>query len=116
MSSGRDLGVDLYELWHAGKNLLPVVAEEFSVAHGTLSSGSMSNPAYRGGGIGTEGSYGAGSAIMALGDVLEGYLARTNNNLYYTGQALVDAANTYEGADSAAIAEFEKRKKEMGEG
>lgn len=114
MSKGYDLGVDLFELWYAGKKLLPPVAEQFHEANGSLSTGSSSSPAYRGGGIGTEGSYGAGSAIMDLGDSLGTFVAQTYNNIFYVGQALVDAANEYEGADSTAIAEFEKRKKEIG--
>lgn len=114
MSNGYDLGVDLFELWYAGKKLLPPVADQFHDAHGSLSSGSDSSPAYRGGGIGTAGSYGAGSEIMALGNTLETYVARTYNNTFFVGQALVEAANEYAGADQAAITEFEKRKKEIG--
>ena len=114
MSKGYDLGVDLFELWYAGKALLPEVAEQFHEAHGSLSSGTSSSPAYRGGGIGTEGSYGAGSAIMDLGNVLEGYVATTYNNIYYVGQALTQQANDYERTDAEARAVFESRKKQMG--
>lgn len=114
MSSGRDLGVDLSELWYAGNNLIPGVAEQFHEAHGSLNSGSRSNPAYRGGGIGTDGMYGAGSAIMALGNVLEGYVAQTYNNLYYVGLALVEQANDYADTDAEAERVFEQRKRELG--
>jgi hypothetical protein len=114
MSKGYDLGVDLFELWYAGKTLLPDVAEQFHLAGGSLSSGASSNPCYRGGGIGTDGTYGAGTAIAALGSTLNDYVATTYNNLYYVGLALIEQANDYADTDAAARDEFEKRKKELG--
>lgn len=115
MGNGRELGVDLHELWYAGRNLLPPVAEQFHVAHGALSSGSSSSPAFRSGGIGTEGSWGAGSAIRELGDVLEEYVAQTYNNIYYVGQALMEQAEDYARTDDEARAVFEQRKRETEE-
>ena len=113
MSKGYDLGVDLYELWHAGKHLIPDVAEQFHQAGEALDGASSSWAWYRSGDLGSGGSYGAHSEFLALKSSLDGYLAQTYNNLHYTGIALVEAANDYEGTDAEAREEFEKRKKQM---
>jgi hypothetical protein len=115
MSTGYDLGVDLYELWHAGKNLIPDVAEQFHLAYGDLQAGNDSGPWYRGNGIGVGGQYGCHSEFQALMSTLDGHIAQTYNNLYFTGQALVEAANNYDLVDGEAGAEFTRRKQAMGE-
>jgi len=114
MSSGRQLGVDLYELWHAGQSLIPDVAAEFDAAYNGVNDGAGDSFAwYRGGGLGVGGSYGPHSDFQALAQTLGGYLARTYNNLYYVGEALVEAANDFANTDAEAAAEFESRKSQV---
>jgi hypothetical protein len=110
VSSGHQLGVDLAELWDAGKNQLPQVAGEFSIAANALPT-SISGIMYRSGGVGAN----ASSAWGSLAAALHGHLTTTADNLMDTGVALVYAANNYAGTDDEARAEFERRKKEIGD-
>jgi hypothetical protein len=115
MSSGRELGVDLSELWHAGKHLLPQVAGEFNKAQQT-SNPYCSGAFYRGGGLGAgDGAFGAYFVWRDLADKLDEILTTTQTNLVDTGTALVIAANNYAHTDAEARAEFEARKSELSE-
>ena len=112
--SGRQLGVDLAELWDAGQRQLPQVANEFTTAADNLPT-SISGIMYRSGGIGAgDHTYGAAPAWESLAAVLSGHLSTTADNLVDTGAALVYAANHYAHTDAEAQAEFERRKREIG--
>jgi hypothetical protein len=115
MSSGHQLGVDLAELWDAGQNQLPQVAGEFTKAVNALPT-SITGIMYRSGGLGAgDYSYGASTAWGTLASTLSGHLSTTSDNLMDTGAALVYAANHYAATDAEARAEFERRKREMGD-
>lgn len=113
MSAGYSLGVDLYELWRAGKVSLRDVAKQVEAATGPLGTARSDGGWFRSCDVGVGGVYGAGEAFGQLADTLNGFLIQTRDNLYSTGDALVLAANGYAETDDAARQEFERRKSEL---
>lgn len=113
MSSGYSLGVDLYELWRAGKVNIPDVAAQFNAATGPLGTARSDGGWFRSCEVGAGGVYGAGEAFGELAETLHGYLLKTHDNLISTGEAIVKAANDYHLTDTAARDEFDRRKREL---
>lgn len=111
--NGTDLGVDCYELWHAGHTLYPQMAAEFDGAASSIGSTDPEWAFIRDDSIGL-GSTGAYSVWSACATMLEDRIAETARNLRDTGAALVLAADTYAATDEAAKAEYDKRKRELG--
>jgi hypothetical protein len=115
--TGITLGLDLFELYRAGKQSLPSVAAEFTVAAGSLTSAGGSadplftRPAIFGGNKGP-----AHAEWMELKGSVERFLAQTSDNLLDTGTALVLAANTYAASDEIARQELDRLKHENGVG
>lgn len=111
--TGTVLGVDCYELWHAGEVLLPDIAGEFFLASGGVVPGDAHYGFQRAAGIGlgADGAYGAWSSLC---DTLDQALNDTGQNLADVGVALRLAAETYAKTDAEAQAEYDKRRKELG--
>jgi hypothetical protein len=111
--SGYDLGVDLYELWHAGQTLVPQMSGEFFLATSGMIPGNVSYAFQRGSGIGIgpTGPFPAWQSLcLSLNDAVE----HTAQNLADVGVALRLAADTFAKTDDAAATEFHKRQKELG--
>lgn len=112
--SGKDLGLDLFELYKAGKQHLPHVASEYTSAGASVSGASSAASCFQRHQIfgGTNGP--AFQEWNELRDTVQTFLNDTGNNLNETGQALVLAADTYSATDSAARDELERLKRENG--
>lgn len=108
---GTALGADLYELWDAGTNMLPGVADDFETAWENVPFG-VSDLCTRSGGLGL-GTYGGGSGIDYALDQLNDCISTTQKNLRATGHALVWIANEYAKTDDTAKAEFNRKKRDM---
>lgn len=111
--TGTVLGVDCYELWHAGNTLLPNVAGEFFLASAGVTPGDAHYGFQRAAGIGlgADGAYGPWSSLCGT---LDQALNDTGQNLADVGVALRLAADTYAKTDARAQQEYDKRKKELG--
>jgi len=106
---GVTLGLDLWELYRAGKQSLPAVATEYYNAGfrvgraGALVEGAFTRPAIFGGAQGP-----ACGEWMELMSTIMRFLGDTGENLDATGEALVMAANTYSETDRAAGRELHR--------
>jgi hypothetical protein len=114
---GEDLGVDLYQLWRAGRDNLPSVAVEYAAANDHVAntdkglSTTFLRPTQFGGG-----SYGPVYASWkALRDEFQTILGDTSKNLELVGESLCLAANEYAKADGAAADELRRLKKTDGD-
>ncbi len=115
-SHGYELGVDLANLWNAGKNL---IGEDLV---GELEAGATSIPSYIGN-FYRSGSWSSPSAssgpqasVNAYAAELHGILSTTASNYKEVGEALVWIANNYELTDGEAAAEFNRRRKDIEDG
>jgi hypothetical protein len=109
---GTTLGLDLWELYRAGKSL-PAVAMEYYVACNYVRwAGEMAEPAFTRPALfgGTKGP--ACAEWMELMGTIGRFLWDTADNLEATGAALVLAADTYAETDRAASRELERLKRE----
>ena len=110
---GTSLGLDLWELYRAGKQSLPAVAMEFYVAcnhvrhAGSAADGAFSRPPIFGGAKGP--AFGEWTELM---NTIGRFLEETADNLDATGTALVMAADSYAETDRAAGRELERLKHE----
>ena len=111
--TGMELGVDCYELWHAGQTLLPEISGQFFLAQYDVTPGNVSYAFQRSGDIGL-GATGPYDSWQSVADQLNSYLGQTAQNLADVGVALRMAAETYAKTDQAAEAEFQRRQKELG--
>lgn len=115
MSTGYDLGVDLYELWRAGSVVLPDVATQFTDAAALLDPQGARGAFHRTGGLGAGGgAYGAFTSWHSLAATLDGFLNETATNLRDTGRALVMIADDYAATDAEAQRELDRRRSEIG--
>jgi hypothetical protein len=115
--SGRDLGIDLYELWIAGENLLPEVADQFAEAGKQFAltesqNGYFWRPAeFSGGGYGP-----MHAAFADLRQTLAAVFRDSQGNLELAGHALKMAADEYARTDKAAADQFTAMKSDLGQG
>ncbi|MEO9325580.1 hypothetical protein ABFT23_18965 [Nocardioides sp. C4-1] len=117
-SHGYELGVDLANLWNAGKNLIGVQLV------GELQAGADALPAtidnfYRGGSWSQpDASVGPQASVNAYVAALKEILTTTASNYAEVGEALVYIANNYEFTDGEAQTEFDNRRRDIvnGEG
>jgi len=106
---GVTLGLDLWELYRAGKQSLPAVATEYYDAGfrvgraGSFAEEAFTRPAMFGG---TQGP--ACGEWMELMSTIMKFLGDTGEALDDTGAALVMAANTYAETDRAAGRELQR--------
>jgi hypothetical protein len=104
--SGKDLGVDLYDLWRAGRDNLPSVAHQYRVASGFIAT-DLAATFRRSDRLG--GPYGqAYRAWAALRDDVERILTETADNLDAVAEALCLATQRYAGTDAEAAEEFRR--------
>jgi hypothetical protein len=105
---GNDLGVDLHELWLAGKQYLPEVAEQFNgaLAH-TRRAADYDFAFHRSAAFGGGGNGPAFGPFTALRDQLSDVYVETWRVLSDAAIALIIAANTYAETDDAAKRKFE---------
>lgn len=108
-NEGADLGADLYELWRAGRDNLPSVAQVYQNASRDLERAVS--------GLATvflrpsqlAGPYGPAYAHWkALCDDLRNILKEAATSLELTGKALCLAASAYAETDSEAADEFNR--------
>ena len=111
--TGMELGVDCYELWHAGQTLLPEMSGQFFLAQYDVTPGNVSYAFQRSGDIGL-GATGPFDSWRAVAETLSSFMGQTGHNLADVGVALRMAADTYAQTDAAAEAEYQKRQKELG--
>lgn len=115
--SGRDLGVDIYELWLAGDKSLPLVGAQFADAgqkFGLTESqdGYFWRPAaFCGGGYGP-----MQQAFAQLRETMSAVFRDSQSNLEVAGQALKMAATEYAASDEGARKQFEAMKHDLGQG
>src|SRR5687767_12585232 len=106
---GTELGLELWELYRAGRQSLPSVAMEFYVAcnhvrhAGDSAEGAFARPPMFGGANGP-----ALAEWMELMSTIGRFLEDTADNLDATGTALVLAAETYAETDRAASRELQR--------
>jgi hypothetical protein len=108
-NKGADLGADLYELWRAGRDNLPSVAQVYKEAGRNVEQAAAR--------LGTvflrpshlAGPYGPAYAHWKeLCDDLSDILLKTATSLDLTGKALCLAAHAYAETDRAAADEFNR--------
>jgi hypothetical protein len=104
--TGFDLGADIADLEHAGKVLLPSIAETFGQAKmplGQTDSGDSAfvRPAEFGGGSGP-----VLPAFSALRSTMIKILQDAQDNLDLAGHALVLTAQSYRASDESAASKF----------
>jgi hypothetical protein len=117
VDKGTGFGLDLYELWQAGRDRLPTVALQYTEANNAvahtddgLAAAFLRSPHLSGD------SYGpVYPAWKTLRDELQTILHDTAKNLELVGEALCLAANEYAKADSAAEKEFNRLKRDNGD-
>lgn len=97
--SGADLGADLYELYRAGKDNLPNVAEEYVSAGMSVGHAAGMRPASPGNAK-VQWETVCGHVVKMLND--------TAKNLDDTALALLMAVNEYAATDAAAKAELDR--------
>lgn len=110
--SGATLGADLGDLYNAGKYGLPAVAQELSAAANDIPTPAFQwfdRAAYDVG----MGWYGPYDDITAYSAELASILSTSADNIDETGATLVYIADHYQGVDSAALTEFNKRKQQL---
>lgn len=110
---GTALGADLYQLWDAGTNMLPDAASEYDAAWESV-PWNIDAQCTRTGVIGIYPDGPAASVDMLI-SALNDALSTTARNLRDTGDALVWLANQYAKTDADAKAEFDRKKKDMGD-
>lgn len=106
MSSGKELGADIYGLWRAGTRNLPDVAAVYTDA-GTICDIEPALAFARTGDLGI-GPHGPWANWQSVADELSDYLIETGRNLRDTGRALVAAADDFAATDGAARTEFDR--------
>jgi hypothetical protein len=112
--TGEDLGADLAELYEAGAENLPRLADQFEEAREWLEYIRVREIAWGHDadlGIGAKGVHGSFKSFV---DAIVDHLKSTEKNLDDTGKALCYAAKDYAATDGAAKAEFDKRTKKVG--
>jgi hypothetical protein len=111
--SGRDLGVDIYGLWRAGRRDLPAVADQYAAARSAVARTADGDGAFRRADRFGGGAHGPAHAPWTgLRDELEQFLKETATNLELTGEALCLAAAEYAKTDAAAAEEFGRLKRD----
>jgi hypothetical protein len=113
--SGKDLGLDLFNLYKAGTQNLPEVAAEYTAA-GTHAANALNAAA---GAFQRHQIFGGSSGPAyaewnELGQTIAKFLHDSGENLKETGEALVLAANNYAATDQAAKAELDNLKRQYG--
>jgi hypothetical protein len=113
--SGKELGVELSELWLCGTSYLPSAADGIVRANGIVAGTSADSSRFQRHGVvpGTPGITGAvvGQVYPVwdrLRDEFQTVLAESAENLYATGEALVRVADTYAATDTAAAEELKR--------
>lgn len=106
MSSGKELGADIFGLWRAGTRNLPDVATVYAEAS-TACDIEPTQAFARAGDLGF-GPHGPWSSWQTLNDELSSLLVETSRNLRDTGRALVAAADDFAATDTTARAEFDR--------
>lgn len=113
--TGKELGVELSELWLCGRSYLPSAAQGIIKANGSVAgTGDDSGRFTRYGSIpGTPGMSGSVSGQVypvwdRLRDEFQTVLAESAENLYATGDALVRVADSYASTDGAAATEMKR--------
>jgi hypothetical protein len=117
-NTGIELGADLYDLWRAGREHLPLVAVEYAIANrriaetdATLSTAFLRPEEFGGNG----GTYGpVYEKWRALRDEFQRMLADTAVNLDLTGDVLCLAAAEYARTDAESARELERLKLDNG--
>jgi hypothetical protein len=106
---GKDLGVDIYELWLAGRQKLPAVAAQYDEARRNVAStdehalAALTIPSDL---LGHQGE--VLGPWTALRDELLKIMSDTTTNLMLVADALVMAADRYAGTDHRAGREFDR--------
>ena len=113
MADSTTLGADLFDLWNAGKHMLPAAAESVQGAWNTTPA-SIKSYCTRSGPIGLVPD-GPGQAIDNVLEYLNRALSDSAQNLRLTGDALVWLANQYAATDADAKAEFDRKKRDLGD-
>ena len=114
--SGRDFGVDLYELEQVAKSDLPTLAGAYADAAGKADAAHSSVNGLPPEPSELTGEH--GSVLSKYNDAHEAVsdlLKRTRTNLDDTAQALGEARDDYAERDRAAQQEFERIMKQQGE-
>lgn len=109
---GELLGVELNDLWHAGKIGMPRIAEAYVEANRTLASTSNHEGAFS---RGYGGEYGGGSSSgKVMGpwtqhrNTIQTVLGNTANNVVEAGTVLVHIADSYASNDGAAATRLQQ--------
>ncbi len=112
---GRELGVELSELWLCGRSYLPSAAEGIVAANGFVAGTENDASSFTRPGVipGTPGLSGmvAGQVYPVwnqLRDEFQTVLAESAENLYETGDALVRVADSYAAVDAEAAQELKR--------
>ncbi len=103
--TGADLGADLYELYRAGNDNLPNVAEEYVTAATSVGNSQSFRPPGQGN---------APAQWNSLATHIAQILNDTAKNLDDTALALIMAVNEYAATDAAAKAELDRLVRENG--
>lgn len=100
VGSGEGFGADLYQLYRAGRSLLPDVAERFSDLTGQVHR--LAGPTRH---VFEYDNYlePAHSLLLKLRGDLHGALRASAMNIAEAGRALVDIADSYVATDEAAV-------------
>jgi hypothetical protein len=111
--SGVTLGLDLFELYRAGRQSLPPVSGEFFTAGASVAAaGAKADPLFSRHEIfgGAKGP--AYAEWTELKNTIERFLKETSDNVEDVASALVLAANTYASTDHVASQELDRLKRE----
>jgi hypothetical protein len=110
---GEYLGVELADLWHAGKIGMPRIAEAYVEANRTLAATSNNEGAFSRG-YGGESYTGGASSGKVMGpwtqhrNTIQTILGNTANNVMEAGTVLVHIADAYASTDGAAATRLQQ--------
>lgn len=111
-SHGHELGVDLGNLFNAGKYLIPGVADQLS--DGASAIPSYIGNFYRSGGYGKSDGYnGPSTEVNNYVTELTGIMSTTAKNLNDVAVAITYIATHYQWTDEEARQEFNTRRKQL---